>query len=132
MSKLSMTAGGRELLMRFDTEAWLDVEDEFGTIGKMYEEIDGENKPMRAMMRAAVIMANAGERHAGRAPDITLEWMVANLTPKQQRKANTLAKIAVAEGMKRETVESDDEGDIDLVAKELQKKNPVSLQQDNA
>ena len=124
MSKLSMTAAGRELTMYFDNQAWLDIEDEFGTIGKMYEAIDGEERPMRAMMRAAVVTANAGQRHAGKEADFTLEWMIRNLSPKQQRKANTLAKLAIAEGMKRETVEDEDEGDIDLVARELQKKNP--------
>ena len=126
MSKLSMTAAGRELTMYFDNQAWLDMEDEFGTIGKMYEAIDGDDHPMRAMMRAAVVTANAGLRHAGKEPDITLDWMAKNLSPKQQRKANTLAKLAIAEGMKRETVEDEDEGDIDLVARELQKKNPES------
>ena len=126
MSKLSMTAAGRELTMYFDNQAWLDMEDEFGTIGKMYEAIEGDHHPMRAMMRAAVVTANAGLRHAGKEPDITLDWMAKNLSPKQQRKANTLAKLAIAEGMKRETVEDEDEGDIDLVARELQKKNPES------
>lgn len=126
MSKLSMTAAGRELTMYFDNQAWLDMEDEFGTIGKMYEAIEGDDHPMRAMMRAAVVTANAGLRHAGKEPDITLDWMAKKLSPKQQRKANTLAKLAIAEGMKRETVEDEDEGDIDLVARELQKKNPES------
>lgn len=126
MSKLSMTAAGRELTMYFDNQAWIDMEDEFGTIGKMYEAIEGDDHPMRAMMRAAVVTANAGLRHAGKEPDITLDWMAKNLSPKQQRRANTLAKLAIAEGMKRETVEDEDEGDIDLVARELQKKNPES------
>lgn len=126
MSKLSMTAAGRELTMYFDNQAWLDMEDEFGTIGKMYEAIDGDDRPMRAMIRAAVVTANAGLRHAGKEQDITFDWMVENLSPSQQRKANTLAKLAIAEGMKRETVEDEDEGDIDLVARELQKKNPES------
>ena len=126
MSKLSMTAAGRELTMYFDNQAWLDIEDEFGTIGKMHEAIEGDDHPMRAMMRVAVVTANAGLRHAGKEPDITLDWMAKNLSPKQQRRANTLAKLAIAEGMKRETVEDEDEGDIDLVARELQKKNPES------
>lgn len=124
MSKLSMTVQGRELNMYFDNQAWLDIEEEFGTIGKMYEAIDGEQSPMRAMMQVAVITANAGMRRAGNPPDLTLEWMIANMSPKQARRANTLAKLAIAEGMKRETVEDEDEGDVDMVAKELQKKSP--------
>lgn len=131
MNALSITVRGRELNMYFDNQAWLDVEDVFGTIGKMYEAIDSEDHPMRAMMQAAVITANAGMRREGKEPDLTLEWMVENMSPKQARRANTLAKLAIAEGMKRETVEDEDEGDIDLVAKELQKKSPDSSPPDS-
>lgn len=130
MKKLSMVVGSRTLCMDFDLQAWLDVEAEFGSIGKMYEQIDGDTAPMTAMLRVAAITANAGERKNGCTPDITTEWMVTHMTPKQARHANSLAKLAIMHGMKRETVE--DDGDIDMVAKELQKKNPDRLPQENA
>lgn len=122
MSSLSMTARGREIVMYFDTEAWLDVEREFGSLGQMYEQLDQDKAPMTVNLRLAEITARAGARHARQEETpVTLAWMIDNLTPKQARKLNTLAKLAVVQGMAREDVDDEDE-DIDVTAEELQKK----------
>lgn len=122
MNSLSMTARGREIVMYFDTEAWLDVEREFGSLGQMYEQLDQDKAPMTVNLRLAEITARAGARHAGQEETpVTLAWMIANLTPKQARKINTLAKMAVVQGMAREDVDDEDD-DIDVTAEELQKK----------
>lgn len=133
MNALSMTARGRTLTMYFDTAAWLEVEESFGSMEKLWAKVEADETPMKIQLQLAAIVANAGERKAGREPDITPEWLRDNLSPKQARKANTLAKMAVSLGLKRETADDDDEtGDIDVTAKELLKKKPDQLPQENA
>ena len=122
MSKLCMKVAGRELEMFFDLQAWLDAEETFGSLDEMYKRMEDNKCPMKTSLMLAVVTANAGERKNGRAPDLTLEWMTGHMTPKQARTANTLAKMAVAEGLKRETTEAEDDEPVDVVAEELQKK----------
>lgn len=122
MKPLTMTAKGRELAMYFDNGAWLAIEEEFGSLETMYELMDGKDKPLFHTMRMTAIIANAGERKAGRKPDITPEWLTENLTPKQIRAANTMAKLAIMEGWKRDNVDEDEDGPVDVELENIQKK----------
>lgn len=121
MTPLTMTAKGRELAMRFDNKAWLAIEEEFGSLEAMYELLDGKDKPLFHTVRMTAVIANAGERKAGRPADITPEWLTENLSPKQLRKANTMAKAAIMEGWKREA-EEDDDVPVDVELEAIQKK----------
>lgn len=121
MNGLTMEARGVTLRMYFDTAAWMELEEEFGSMEKMQEQLDKDEHPMHINLKLAAITARCGAKHAGEKPDMTWEWLRDNLTPKQARKANTLAKLAVAEGLKRENVDDEDEA-VDVVAEEIQKK----------
>lgn len=121
MNPLTMTAKGRELTMHFDNKAWLAIEEEFGSLEAMYELLDGKDKPLFHTVRMTAVIANAGERKAGRPADITPEWLTENLSPKQLRKANTMAKAAIMEGWKREA-EEDDDVPVDVELEAIQKK----------
>lgn len=121
MKPLTMTAKGRELTMHFDNKAWLAIEEEFGSLEAMYELLDGKDKPLYHTVRMTAVIANAGERKAGRHADITPEWLTENLSPKQLRKANTMAKAAIMEGWKREA-EEDDDVPVDVELEAIQKK----------
>ena len=121
MKPLTMTAKGRELTMHFDNKAWLAIEEEFGSLEAMYELLDGKDKPLFNTVRMTAVIANAGERKAGRPADITPEWLTENLSPKQLRKANTMAKAAIMEGWKREA-EEDDDVPVDVELEAIQKK----------
>lgn len=121
MNPLTMTAKGRELTMHFDNKAWLAIEEEFGSLEAMYELLDGKDKPLYHTVRMTAVIANAGERKAGRPADITPEWLTENLSPKQLRKANTMAKAAIMEGWKREA-EEDDDVPVDVELEAIQKK----------
>lgn len=122
MKPMTMTAKGRELHMHFDNKAWLAIEDEFGSLEAMYELMDGKEKPLYHTVRMTSVIANAGERKAGRTPDITPEWLLENLTPKQIRAANTMAKLAIMEGWKRENVDEDEDSPVDVELEAIQKK----------
>lgn len=121
MNGLTMEARGVTLRMYFDTAAWMELEEEFGSMEKMREQLETNIKPLHVSLKLAAITARCGAKHAGEKPDMTWEWMRDNLTPKQARRANTLAKLAVAEGLKRENMDDEDEA-VDVVAEEIQKK----------
>lgn len=121
MNGLTMEARGVTLRMYFDTAAWMELEEEFGSLEKMQEALSNDDRPMHINLKLAAITARCGAKHAGEKPDMTWEWLRDNLTPKQARRANTLAKLAVAEGLKRENMDDEDEA-VDVVAEEIQKK----------
>lgn len=121
MNGLTMEARGVTLRMYFDTAAWMELEEEFGSLEKMQEALSNDERPMHINLKLAAITARCGAKHAGEKQDMTWEWLRDNLTPKQARKANTLAKLAVAEGLKRENMDGEDEA-VDVVAEEIQKK----------
>lgn len=121
MNGLTMEARGVTLRMYFDTAAWMELEEEFGSMEKMQEALSNDERPMHINLKLAAITARCGAKHAGEKPDMTWEWLRDNLTPKQARRANTLAKLAVADGLKRENMDDEDEA-VDVVAEEIQKK----------
>lgn len=121
MNGLTMEVRGVTLRMYFDTAAWMELEEEFGSLEKMQEALSNDERPMHINLKLAAITARCGAKHAGEKQDMTWEWLRDNLTPKQARRANTLAKLAVAEGLKRENMDDEDEA-MDVVAEEIQKK----------
>ena len=121
MNGLTMEARGVTLRMYFDTAAWMELEEEFGSMERMQEALSSDDRPMHINLKLAAITARCGAKHAGEKPDMTWEWLRDNLTPKQARRANTLAKLAVADGLKRENMDDEDEA-VDVVAEEIEKK----------
>lgn len=122
MSALSITARGRTLHFFFDTKAWAQIEREFGSLETMYDLIDGNENPLDHTLRMTALIANAGARQRQEPEEVTPEWLLENLTPKKIRKAGTLAKLAIMAGWKREEVDDEDEGPVDVVLEEQQKK----------
>lgn len=121
-NKPRMTIQGRDLYFYFDTKAWLEVEKEFGSLEKMYEDFDSAPKPMAQQLKLAAITINAGARKEGREESVDVDWLAENATPKQVRKANAFARVAIIVGMQRENA-NDEDNDVDVVAEEIQKKN---------
>lgn len=121
MAMNTMRAAGRTLRLRFDLQAWLEIEERFDSLGAMLEALDRGTRPMRASLDACAILARAGARHAGEpdAPDAA--WMAAHLSPRQANALISLARAAIVLGLRREDVEQEDE-DVDVVAEEIAKK----------
>ena len=126
MAGLTMTAGGKELLFRFDVKAWEQVEERFGSLSRMKKLLDDDVCPMKVLRKLAAITATAGERHkTGKldAEPVTEEWLTENLSPKQLREANSLAEAAVNIGQLRENAsDEDDQHEVDEVLEEIEKK----------
>ena len=119
-----MEAAGKRLAMYFDTRAWLDFAREYYSTDELLRRITEGDKATEARVQLAAVTATAGARREGRKETITPDWLMDNLTPKQIRQATALAQAAWLEGMKREMVEDDDQ-DVDVVAAELEKKDPA-------
>lgn len=128
---IRMKVGERNVQLRFDVQAWLEVEEAFGSLDAMIRRMDEGERPMEAALTLAAIEINAHERHAGGTPDATVEWLRASLAPKEAAMLTARAKLALTEGMRREHAEDDDE-DVDLVAREIEKKTEKASGQESA
>lgn len=120
MGKQIMKARGRELGFYFDTRAWLQVEEKFGSMGEMARRMDEGEKPLKTSLALACIAANAYQRKNGLPEDVTEDWLTDNLSPRQMSRAISMAKNAYIVGMQREMDE--DTEDSDAVLAELEKK----------
>ncbi len=96
-----ITIAGRELILAFDTQAWVDLESTFGSLDRMYKRFDEDILPMTTGLQLAAITATAGtcDRLDKSAKPISFEWLVQNATPAQARELGVLAKAAVVRGL---------------------------------
>lgn len=115
---LEMKAAGRELLFRFDTKAWIEIEERLGSLDALLGDAS-----TKAMIELASVTATCGERHRGSGEEITVEWLTDKLTPRQIKRAGSLARQALIVGMRREYAEQDEDEVIDVVLQELDAKN---------
>lgn len=119
-----MEAAGKRLAMYFDTRAWVEFERKYYPTDELLRRISEGDKAVEARIQLAAVTATAGARREGREEEITPDWLMDNLTPKQIKQAMAMAQNAWIDGMHRETVEEADE-DVDAVAAELEKKDPA-------
>lgn len=117
MAAILLTAAGREIPLRFDGQAWLDIEEHFGSLGEMNRRMAESEKPMQAAMElAAIVSAGGARKYGGEA--VTAAWLTENLTPREMNAAAALAKAAVTRGLTRRKAQDED---VDEVAEELAK-----------
>lgn len=119
---LTMKVKERELLFRFTTRVWVEIEEKYGSLDRMLKKIEDDDKPATTLIQLSAATATAGERHRGGKECVTADWLIDNLSPRQIKRANSLAKTAVTIGMRREEAEDDDNEVIDVVLEELKKK----------
>lgn len=94
-----ITIAGRELILVFDTQAWVDLEKTFGSMDRMQKRFDEDLLPMTTGLQLAAITATAGDRADKSAKPVTFDWLVKNATPAQARELSMLAKAAVVRGL---------------------------------
>jgi len=120
MKKHTITIGGRELVFRFDMLAWADIEENVGQLTEMQEVLQGR-KRIRGLMNIVAALANAGERAEGREENVTVSWLNKMMHPAQFLDVEAAAMEAITDGMSMES-EADDEEEVDLTLREIQKK----------
>lgn len=130
-NRTQMRVAGEPLYMRFDTQAWLEVEECFGSLDEMDEAISGKDKPMHARLEMIAILARAGARYSGVQSKADVAWMREHMTPRQVMQGVRLCREAILRGMRRETIEQEDEA-IDVVAAEIAKKKDMPSRPDDA
>lgn len=110
----TMMIGGKELRLVFDTAAWVDVEKEFGSIGRMYKRMEEDILPMTTGLMLSAFCATSGSCDRKKGESITFAWLVENASPVEVKKLNLMARNAVLKGM--ETTESlfEEDGPVDV------------------
>ena len=116
--ELSFETKERKLLFRFTTRAWWNIEQQEGSLGKLLNRMNGDDRPLDATCVLIAETATAGERFAGSKEKITKDYVIDNLTPLQIKRATTVAKAAVTAGMHREDLDQDDGEVIDAYLEE--------------
>lgn len=96
-----ITIAGKELVLAFDTQAWVDLEKTFGSMERMHKRFDEDILPMTTGLQLAAITATAGTcaREDKTAKPITFEWLAKHATPAQARELGVMAKAAVVRGL---------------------------------
>ena len=119
-----ITIAGKELVLAFDTQAWVDLEKTFGSMDRMYKRFDEDILPMTTGLQLAAITATAGtcDREDKSAKPITFDWLAKNATPAQARELGVMAKAAVVRGLATtESLFADDAVDAGLEENDAKK-----------
>ena len=118
--ELAFETKERKLLFRFTTRAWWNIEQQEGSLTKLLDRMNGDDKPLDATCLLIAETATAGEKYAGGREKITKDYVIDNLTPMQVKQAAKMAKSAVTAGMNRQELDQDDEEVIDAILLELE------------
>jgi len=116
---------GRRMEMIFTTAALLYVEEKFGGLSELGDKMESEM--LKTALWLVEIMANQGViLRTGKTnlPDeekVTIEWLSYNLMPYRLKEIAELAMQAVRLGMNAETVDVDEDAEVDVVLEEIEK-----------
>lgn len=118
--ELAFETKERKLLFRFTTRAWWNIEQQEGSLQKLLERMNSDDKPLDATCILISETATAGEKYAGGREKITKDYVIDNLTPLQIKQVTAIAKSAVTAGMNRQEIDQDDEEVIDAILQEIE------------
>jgi hypothetical protein len=122
MTERSITIAGKELPLGFDLRAWVnDLEPAFGSLDKMAEKLGGQDKPITAGITMLVFVINAGYRMRGEKEIVKKEWLLDNMKPYEVAWAVQAGQRAITASFRQEEEQSD-QGPVDVVLAELEKK----------
>lgn len=91
--------GGKELVMVFDTAAFVDLEKAFGSLDRMYKRFDEDMFPMITGLQLAAFCATSGTCDRDKKEKISFDWLVKNATPVEAQRLGHMARMAVLKGM---------------------------------
>jgi len=116
--------GGREITLLYNIRAQIQIDEalemDFDTLR---DELNKRRKPnTKVVVTALRIMGNMGLRAAGEKPDLTDEWIIDHMVPKDLFSYRVATLTALTKGWYMETDDSADK-DQDITLIELRKKN---------
>lgn len=109
----TMTIGGKELHLVFDTAAWVDVEKAFGSIDRMYKRMEEDVLPMTTGLMLTAFTATSGTCDRKKGESISFDWLVRHASPEQVKTLNQMARNAVLKGMESHESLFEDDGPVD-------------------
>lgn len=118
--------GGRDLHLTFTCAAMDAMEKRFGEsveLNNIEQAVIQQTKDRKCLIAMLAIMANAGAEERGEPQDITEEWLAKHTRPGNLPSAQIAVIEAVADGMRMENGEGDEDAERDLVLEELKKKD---------
>lgn len=114
---------GREFTLAFTLRSMIALQKEADVFD--FDEVNRFISKPEGLLDALYVLADDGERLNGRRLDVDKEWFALHI-PANVRKFISL-QIAVmktmAEGMDMESLEKDEDAEVDLVLQEIQKKS---------
>lgn len=114
--------GMMKIMPIFDTPAWGDIEEKFGSLDAALEKLKADRGWQRTTIGVATILCNRALELAGDKP-ITEKMMTRFVTPKKAASVRNACLIAIAEGIRTEhRSEEEESGPVDLVLREIEKK----------
>lgn len=112
---------GRTIALAFDTQAWLDMEDRFGSLADMAE----SQNMLSTRLDMLVILSRGGARKRPEASEIDRDWLISSVAPHELLELVGNANRNIADNMAgRETIKNDEP--VDVVLEELNAKNAQS------
>ena len=146
---IKITLKGREIPLLYTTYEMKLIQEEIAPVnqairlimGRTREELpavtdeDGNQIPaddsqygsaehLQAVAKAVKILGNAGLEEAGEAPDMTEKWILRAIKPVRMPEIANACLDAMAEGMKSELPDKEDDGPVDVTLEEMKKKEP--------
>lgn len=123
MTKIKV--GGRELALAFTIGAMDAMERTSGKpvdLENVKESIVEMLKDRRSLISLLVILAREGEELEGRTLDVDEEWFKKHMRPGALPKVQVAVLDAVADGMRMEAAEGEEDEEVDVVLEEIKKK----------
>lgn len=114
--------GGRELRLRLNMAALEDIEAQYGTLGGLIDAMANGERALEAMYDALAILSNGEMQAQGKDPDLTAAWIRCWMRPGQLGAAQAAIQAAIAEGMRMEEGDADEDGPVDVVLEEIEAK----------
>ena len=124
IKSVTVRIGGRSIPLLYNVRAQIAIDDALEIdFDSLREELNKRRKPnTKVVVTALRILGNEGLKAAGETPDLTDNWLMDRIIPKDMFSYRVAALTAVMKGWYMETDDSA-EKDIDLTLIELRKKN---------
>lgn len=123
IKRVSVRIGGREIPLLYSTRAQIAIDDALEMdFDSLRQELNQRRKPnMKVVAVALRIMGNEGLRRAGETPDLTDDWVIDHIIPKDAFAYRVAELTALMKGWYMESDNSDEE-DVDVTLIEIRKK----------
>ena len=132
---VSINLKGREIPLLYTSLEMKTIQEEIAPLSKAIRLVTGRNpedendtsmfgsaEHIGALAKMVTILSNAGLEDAGQEADLTEKKVMRALRPNQLGYAISVVSEAMAEGMRSEIPEKEDDGPVDVTLEQMKKK----------